>query len=591
MRAGRTKLSALRPEPAARPESPRERLAWWAWLSTPDDELADRLAGQRGAAPPWLARVPWGVAYIAAALLAGGLATAHLWPLNQAPESWRWGAWALAGVFGLHAQAALVHPRRGAWDLVCGLASFCLHLPLAIFSIAGCIGLVAAGLTAKVTESAWDWWSSFGAGMVLAGGVLLLFVPVLMDVVIAAVYQQHVVDPEAFAEGSWIPDVMFAGLLGYGCWLVAVAFGPGPEVLATPLARTVIVLLITLLAQARLLGLLCHVLARFRARSLRWPRWLAPAPLAFESALLHEGASREGWLLAADYLASRNYPGRLLTAAVRRRREQSKRRWWQPRTAALAAIALLRQPSAGARETALECLTALATRQREVLDDAFWAAVPKLLPDPSLRADLCSLVVAQRQSLRWSSTQLWQALRALDWRTAWETAEPAEVRQLLAEALTQRGSPLRARLLCEALAELDAWLASSPPSARELDPDELMTAIQGLLKTVKGLPRPAAGGGFEPGPARPGSEAAAAYALALRLAASEVVLRGAEPTATAAWYASARRFEALPESRRAEFMAPATYHRLWQSVLRVVDDPEERRRQDERYRVALRSVA
>ncbi|MBI2298727.1 MAG: hypothetical protein HYU66_07225 [Armatimonadetes bacterium] len=539
-------------------------LAWWAWLTTPDDGLAERLAEYHCELPPWLDPVRWCVLGLVAGALLGGLAGGVAVRLGL-PLAQGLGVTLLVALFlGL----ALAHrtARERAGHFAYRLAAVALLLPYMLLG-----GVVQAVLVDRFLTVGTRPEGCTSTDSAVLGLLLLL----LLAAARAA-------DPFGLVEGEtdpvWPPvadmpslavrTVVLLGLLALG--VTSERLGGGRALLVAP----ALVLLFTARLQERLVRKLALRLARHGLRRRAWPPRFEPPAFALEAALLGCDEEPATVRLASDYCDRRGYSPEGLDEALRALTPGE----WTPRrvlAAALCALELWTRPEAG-REAAYRAwlrLDLLAGRYGEHLEQgAFLDRFEAAVTGRAQHAAGLVFLAEHGEPLGLPAERVWARWRQLDWLGALAHTAGAERRKLCETAfalVAETGLPHPA---AELLNDLDVCTEEHGASEAE----EAEWARRGLaLAEARGAAAcdPEALGHHQP-----------VYPLALRRAAWRLALAAdPAPELVRRWYAAARAFEDLPRVRREELLPPAAYHHLWAMVLRRVDDPEERQRQREVY--------
>lgn len=531
-----------------------DRQAWWAWLTVDDEDLADAILEYIEGLPAWLDPLPW----FAGGLLPGlllGLLTVLVPPVAGLPVGLRAGAALAVALFVAGGLARREPWTEQAAHFTMRVAALVLHLPYFVLLIAAGAALWPPGEPLQ-RENALLPLSYLVAATWLA---------------VRAVSPRLLSHPDynhAWPSLAGLPSLVFRLFVVV---LAAVAFSAaaGSEWVTLALIVTALGLVAGARWQEQLAGRLAERLGRLPARRRDWSR-RRPAPFAFEAALIECDDSAAARALAADYADRRDYSAEELDGALGRLGPGGESR--RAHAAALCALELWASPVARpeAAYRGFARLDAVARRDAEALDGGFWQRFGELTAGRPLRAEgLCHLL-DWRDNLGWDERVAWRRLSELDWAAAAVAAEPAVRRRLIPGVLDLLGSLADAAALHTGLCDLElAWLAASrgplPPAWRDA-----ALAVGDALAPAQPEPRP---------------NNHAAYPLDLRRLAYRA------EAGPAAWYAAARRFEQLPESRQNALVPAGCYWSWWQVALATSADPEERRRQAERYRRITGRVA
>lgn len=539
------------------------RLAWWAWLRTPDDAIAERLTEYHHGLPPWLDPWPWlalglapGVALgVLVALLCRGLGL-------RAEEAVAVG---LVVALTLAGSLAVRDPlRERAGEFPYRVATALLHLPyVVVAAIAYLLFLRRMVGPQGAAGPAHALWFAVGAA------------PVILSAARAS-GPRVLTDP---SDGVW-PSL--GGLPSFGLRVSLLTGAAVLLALAHPPSRQLAVAAAVLLGSLASLSLQERVARRMGrwltkrlrpARSRRWPSWLPPAPFAFEAALLAADEAPAARELAARYCDACDYPATALDAALRQLSRRDGRTPDRLLAAAVCALELWRSPdsNAQARYRAFARLDGLVAGHGRELGERFERWLEELLPGSPRAAEILTFMLTRRDALGQPPARARKWLWKLDWAGAAAAADEASRRALVAAIVELHGEePEPAsidRLLCELdrLSERLGIPEEVPPAA------EVRSLVERVLGEAAGERLP----NHHP-----------CYVLELRRRAWRVVADHGAPAAVQAWYDAAKRYEELPAVRQEELLPAFSYRRLWDQVLTVVADPEEERRQDERYRLA-----
>lgn len=557
--------SVVKPPP---PSPELVRLAWRAWLTCDDDDLAERLTTFHEDWPPWTDR--WQLALLGALL--GGL----------------WGL-LLSGLLWLLAR----------------LPGVVLLVVVGYLAVCGALGLLSRG--ARGEEPA-----MFVRRIVLLGWHLLLislFVATFADPyvqpmpnsalmlgligsVVLAVLIWRATTPLLFepdAEGIW-PSV-------HGLYSVALRW------------LVLLLLLAVVAAQATPWTLICAALAlpaalaprrtdewlRQLADSPRWPLardigarpWVRaraePPAFAFEALMLERPPLADERLLVSDYSQARDDPPEALSEASARLWHAAPTKLARARAAAWCATEMWRRTETS-RELGYrgyQLVDALANQQPAALDSRFWIeALDRLRGVRAAEAQAVSLLATRGPDLPIGATQAWAYLRELGWARLAAELGPGEGRTLAAAVLDLVAATESPEALSEWWRDWDSAAGRraaagnetrwTPVASRALDLTDAATAE---LREWPGA-------------------AHRLYALALRSAAARAAAAAQDPArpgaqaAIATWYEVARAYEALPAAARAEVLGAEGLWRMWAAVAEPLGDREELTRQEERLRQA-----
>lgn len=537
-----------------RPSRELCRLAWWGWLTTTDDDLAERLAEFHEFRPPWLDVRLWFGLGLLPGLLGGGLVVAIAWWLGGfGPRPFILGGLVLLYVAGALAKRDRYHER--AEDFVYRVVAVGLHLPYVL--LAGLALLVCS--QAILTRSGAERLST-SLELLVCGAVLW---PALTACTPTALADHDAVWPPVGALPSLTCRVMTLALT-----FVAL--------LVTPLAPwfTVVGVLALLggFATLHLQDTLAQSVADRWATgpSLRHRKWGArhrPPAYALEAELLVHEHVKELRQLAADYAEYRDYQPEELDRALGALAASGSRR--RVLAGALCAVELWLNPdsSVDAAYRGSIRLEVIVRRHGEVLDQRFWERFDELLHASPRAAEGLAFLLAEHEALGWTVSRTWQHVQAGGWTAVLLAAPPPLAAKLLEAVLSLHRSWCSPEAVNELLADLD-WYAEQGGATEAVARVE-MELTAACLESV------------DSDAVLPNNHAC--YPLALRRLALEVTKEPVSAAAVAAWYDAAHGFEALPPARQAALLTALSYRRLWDRALTVTDDAEEQLRQTERY--------
>ncbi|MBI5834175.1 MAG: hypothetical protein HZB16_17915 [Armatimonadetes bacterium] len=286
---------------------PLGRLAWWAWLTTDDDDLAERLVACQTPLPPWLDSRPWFLGGLLCGTLVGGVAAGLTWLAGQRDAM---GAGLMAVYLALAVAGSLARrDRRGetAVHFPGRLALLALHM----LYLAVLLAMVAQALLYTVDDDGHSWAVVMGLALVLLPWIWRATTPLLF------------VDDydESWPALAGIESLVLRALIAAGTVTAAIV--------SLPIWASVVVALLglvavgTMRAQERLAAALAARIgawppARAVGRRAWVRRHVEPPAFALEAMLLARPLSPDDWSLAAAYCEARDYPPEALSAAVGR---------------------------------------------------------------------------------------------------------------------------------------------------------------------------------------------------------------------------------------------------------------------------------
>ena len=549
---------------------PLGRLAWWAWLTLDDDELAERLIACATPLPPWLDSRPWFLGGLLAGLVVGGLFGGLTFLAGQDdPLS--------GGFIAVYVALAIAggvarRDRRGevALQFPSRLAVLLLHLGY----LALLLPAVAQALLYTVDDSGGTWVLTMGLALALLPWIWRASTPLLF-----------VDDYDASWPALAGIDSLVLRALALG-GLVTAAIMALPIWASVPVALLAVLAVSTMRAQERLAAAVAERIGGWPpARRVGRRAWIrrrfAPPPFALEALLLARPLSPDDWQLAADYCEARDYPPEALTAAVGRLWSGVPASRERARAAAWCALELWcnEQSTPEAAYRGFARIDALANQQPGVLDEPFWNDFVERAGDRPIRAQAIELLCERESALPVAGLAAWRLVRRLEWPSLLGHLDPEATRNLLRAVfgLVQRlRSP---EALSELWLDFEFWAEKEGSIWGETNLVVLSSRANELTDEMLG------------GSVQVPANSHRLYPLALRHLAHQAaaaVSTASAPGLVGEWYEVARRFEALPEARQREVISPFGWWLLWRRVAEAVGDKEELARQEERYRKASR---